>query len=388
MPRFGLCGECAGRFSGAKCVEVCSDAKRCHICAGSLKELPKLAKEAVSQSGKFEWGTFSVSSSFPRQVLVHEHEVADWVSPGNYSSLKNNTNAELAKAVEALTGKKCVQRGADASFEFDFSSLRASAKPSQVYVFGHYLKLSRKHCQSRWHCSECEGRGCASCGGSGMNYPSVEDELGREFCAAFEAKSCTLHASGREDVDVRALGTGRPFVLQIISPKKRSPDLHAVEALLAANENVRAVGLKKVSKGVLDAVCNSHFDKVYVAVVSADRPLTDADAKKLDELTGKTINQQTPKRVLARRVDIIRPRKVHSLSATTDEDGALNLLILAEAGTYIKELVNSDGNRTKPSVSSILGCPAVCVQLDVVEIKDYFLKTIFDLCSPRPEPNK
>jgi tRNA pseudouridine synthase 10 len=29
-----------------------------------------------------------------------------------------------------------------------------------------------------------------------------------------------LHAAGREDIDVRMLGTGRPFVFEIINPKK------------------------------------------------------------------------------------------------------------------------------------------------------------------------
>jgi len=29
-----------------------------------------------------------------------------------------------------------------------------------------------------------------------------------------------LHASGREDVDVRMLGKGRPFILEIVSPKR------------------------------------------------------------------------------------------------------------------------------------------------------------------------
>ena len=29
-----------------------------------------------------------------------------------------------------------------------------------------------------------------------------------------------LHAAGREDIDVRMLGTGRPFIMEIINPTK------------------------------------------------------------------------------------------------------------------------------------------------------------------------
>jgi tRNA pseudouridine synthase 10 len=96
----------------------------------------------------------------------------------------------------------------------------------------------------------------------------------------------------------------------------------------------------------------------------------------IKSLAGKTIEQQTPKRVLSRRADLTRKRKIHSISAAPLEGGKLTLEILAEAGTYIKELINSDSGRTSPSVSGLLKCNAVCEALDVVEIRDYFLQTV------------
>jgi len=43
--------------------------------------------------------------------------------------------------------------------------------------------------------------------------------------------------------------------------------------------------------------------------------------------------------------------------------------VTGEAGLYIKELVSSDGGRTKPSVSSVLGVGAKVVDLDVIGIE-------------------
>ena len=46
----------------------------------------------------------------------------------------------------------------------------------------------------------------------------------------------------------------------------------------------------------------------------------------------------------------------------------LELLIECEGGLYIKELISGDENRSKPSISEILGTNARCVQLDVMHV--------------------
>jgi len=309
-------------------------------------------------------------------VLAREEKVADHFAPGEFSVLKNSINALAIAAISSQTGKKNSQRFADAIFSLDFASKTSKALPTPVYIFGHYQKLSREHCQSRWHCSECGGQGCPSCGGSGQNYPSVEEELGKVLQPLFGAASATLHASGREDVDVRMLGNGRPFVMELKNTKKRSADLREAEAAFASNPSVRALGLKMAPPNFIDAVCNSHFEKEYSALVAANRPLTKQDAAKAASLSGTMLFQQTPNRVLGRRADLERRRKVLNISAAQVPRGMLRLQILAEAGTYIKELISGDEGRTKPSLSSLLGCRAACEELDVVRIHDYFLETL------------
>jgi tRNA pseudouridine synthase 10 len=338
--------------------------------------MPQLLEMALAEASNFEWDSFSVSSSFPKEVFVRESEIEDFFAPGQFTSLKNRVNSEIASQISASTSKRLDQKNPDAIFELDFGKMAAHAKPAPLHVFGHYLKLSRKHCQSRWNCSACGGRGCKACKGSGTNYPSVEDEVGQAIAPAFAAEKYRLHASGREDVDVRTLGFGRPFVLELIGPKKRNADLASIEQALSKNEHVRAHGLALVGKHFINAVCDSHFEKEYSALVAADRPLGMKDAKKVELLSGTTIEQRTPIRVSHRRSDMIRKRKIISVKASAVEGGKLRLLVRAEAGTYIKELISSDGGRTKPSVSSILSCHAFCEELDVIAIYDYFLETV------------
>jgi tRNA pseudouridine synthase 10 len=376
MRKFPLCELCAARFKPHEAVSKAKAPAGCHICKGALTATQGLVDSALSQASGFEWQSFSVSSTFDKSAFVREEEVAGNFPPGEFTSIKNSINAELVERISKASGKQNDQRSADASFSFNFKEGKSAARAMPLYVFGRYTKLSRDHCQSTWHCSRCYGRGCEACKGSGKFYPSVQDELGVPLMAAYGSKECLFHASGREDVDVRALGSGRPFVLELVSPKKRRADLRTIEKSLSRNPSVRAAGLCIVGKNFMDAVCNSHFEKEYSALVGADRSLTDADAKKVESLTGVILRQQTPKRVLTRRTDMERQRSIIWISAATEGDGKLRLKILAEAGTYIKELVSSDGGRTKPSIAEILSCDASCDELDVVAIRDYFLETI------------
>lgn len=82
-----------------------------------------------------------------------------------------------------------------------------------IFVAGRYRKLSRDISQTPW-----------ILGGERMKEDSVQEIISREICPYFDVRfnneSVIFMASGREDVDVRCLGKGRPFILQILDAKK------------------------------------------------------------------------------------------------------------------------------------------------------------------------
>ncbi|MCX8197457.1 MAG: tRNA pseudouridine(54/55) synthase Pus10 [Candidatus Micrarchaeota archaeon] len=369
-----LCRYCRECFSDRKAFKEALAGAECALCRGAFLSLEKLVSDAVARSKSFEWETFAVSSSVPSECTLREQQLLDAFEPRNFNSVKNILNKNLIALLLGSTNKKHDPRFPDAVFEFNFSSQSCNVYPSNIFFFGHYIKLSRNFCQSRWYCKECRGKGCKKCGNIGANFPSVEEAIGKPLAQLFGAQDFILHASGREDVDVRCLGNGRPFVLELVRPAKRKADLQSAIANL--NSDIRIADLKAVNKGFVDVVCNSHFVKEYIALVSASRPLTEQDAKKAEELSGVLLYQKTPTRVLSRRSDLERKRKILSISASCLGDGRLKLHIVAEAGTYIKEFISSDGGRTVPSISSHLGCSANCDELDVVRIHDYFLQTV------------
>ena len=77
----------------------------------------------------------------------------------------------------------------------------------------------------------------------------IGDKIREEI---FQAEEVYLHGSGREDVDVRMLGHGRPFILEFINPRKSiSCHSHLKQMRQMANENsskVRALGMEIASK--------------------------------------------------------------------------------------------------------------------------------------------
>jgi tRNA pseudouridine synthase 10 len=49
---------------------------------------------------------------------------------------------------------------------------------------------------------------------------SVDQEIFRVLVPIFQPDKCVFSAGGREDIDVRMLGNGRPFVMELQNPKK------------------------------------------------------------------------------------------------------------------------------------------------------------------------
>tara|TARA_B100001769_G_C22018859_1_gene547520 strand:- start:149 stop:1096 length:948 start_codon:yes stop_codon:yes gene_type:complete len=71
---------------------------------------------------------------------------------------------------------------------------------------------------------------------TGLQYEkSVQDLIGNPLLEVFGSKEHAFHGMGREDIDVRCLGRGRPFVIEMKEPKLRNID--SVELMKLINDN-------------------------------------------------------------------------------------------------------------------------------------------------------
>lgn len=91
-----------------------------------------------------------------------------------------------------------------------------------VFVAGRYNKFSRQLSQSPWILN-----------GKRMTEGSVQEHIVDAIAPYFKvpASYITFMSSGREDVDVRCLGRGRPFVLEIMDSAKTVLDPSSAVAM-------------------------------------------------------------------------------------------------------------------------------------------------------------
>ena len=78
--------------------------------------------------------------------------------------------------------------------------------------------------------------------------------------------------------------------------------------------------MKIVKRGFVEAVTESHLDKEYTAEVEFEKEVTEEELAKIAGLKGVVIEQQTPKRVMHRRADLVRKRKIVELKILNRSD--------------------------------------------------------------------
>ncbi len=350
-----------------KCVPIYDGP--CSICNDKALETTRMIDDACKMLP--DGGTFSISTIIPSDWLIREEEIWDRVL-ANSQSIKNYLNHHISNMIEK--GKNaCYVSDGDYRVIFDYASGKVESTRNELFVFGRYKKLSQGLSQSRWRCTRCEGKGCQECQGKGKLYVSVEEKVGEPFKKAALADDYVMHASGREDVDATNTA-GRAFVMEIKNPKNRRFDLALIASEIAQSGEVSVDDLRIVPRTFLELVTESHFDKTYDAYVEFGREVSATDGEKIASLEGKTLLQQTPKRVAHRRANLVRHRKIKEINASGFTGKHCNISVKAEAGTYIKELISGDGGRTKPSISELLGTTAVCKKLEVTEIDDGYME--------------
>ncbi|MGV8176808.1 MAG: tRNA pseudouridine(54/55) synthase Pus10 [Candidatus Bilamarchaeaceae archaeon] len=336
-------------------------------------KLGALVSEAASYLRERKPGTYAISTSVDKKDMVREELEFD---KGKRTCLKADLNSEILSELRKHAGPAGYSpNDPEVRFNFDLIHDRLMISHGRALIFGRYFKYSRNLSQSRWLCKACNGSGCPRCNGAGKNYISIEEKMGDVAKKMCDSGNYFLHASGREDIDVEN-HAGRPFVLELQEAGKRPRAKEIEKAVNSANKGELEVkNLRYVPHYWIELVSDSHFDKAYAAQVKCYGKLTKKELSKLGAMAGATITQRTPVRVAHRRADLERKRKVLELEVSGLSKGGeeFKLVVLAEPGTYIKELISGDEDRTEPSVSSILGKKCVCSQLTVSKIKDSLL---------------
>jgi len=238
--------------------------------------------------------------------------------------------------------------------------IEVSVTQGSIFIAGRYNKFSRTLSQTPWLID-----------GERKTESSVQELICDNIQQHLNGKEVKFMSSGREDVDVRMLGSGRPFAAEIIDPQKISTTVSEMSRLQQqinkSTDQVAVRDLQIIDRDGLLKLKQGEEEKLkcYSAKIWCPDKVDDEKIERLNKMKKILLSQKTPLRVLHRRPPLTRERMVHRIEMARVDDHHYSIKLKTQAGTYIKEFVHSDFGRTTPSICSLLDANFDIIELDV-----------------------
>ena len=308
LVRLGCCNHCLGRVGGKKrfsqsnyesgieiragVVEIDStmsnareDSPLCPLCENLFEEAPLLAELIKESIGERECSRLQLGARIPKDQSEAEDHLRKRFGAGGSAPLKSSLVEEVARQLGELgMGQNLVAEKPEILALIDVLTLTVELDIRSHYVYGRYRKLERGIPQTKWPCRACKGRGCEKCDHSGLQYKSsVQGLIGDPLLDLFGSEEHAFHGMGREDIDVRCLGRGRPFVIELKRPHKRNVDADVIMEAInsSANDRLEVSDMRPSNRSEVVRVKDTPAEKSYTIRYLIE-PITQAE---LDELT-------------------------------------------------------------------------------------------------------
>jgi tRNA pseudouridine synthase 10 len=347
--------------------------KTCFLCESKSESFDDLAKKALKELESYEYNSFLVGIELPITVEEREDEFKAKFNVSYGENMRNEFGRVIGKKIAEYSGKIADYRKPEIVVLVNPFAEKISLQINPLYIAGRYKKLVRGIPQSKWFCSNCQGKGCEKCNWTGKMYPeSVEELIATPLLDVTSGIKASFHGSGREDIDARMLGKGRPFVIEITKPQKRFLDLKKVEEVVNtyAKGKVEVLNLQFADKAVVRRLKKAESaQKEYRVLIEFENKIATKELRLLEErLTNVMVMQKTPLRVLHRRADLTREKYIYEVKVKKLSPKKAEMKVRCQGGLYVKELVTGDEGRTTPSVSEILKNRAKPIKLDVLNV--------------------
>ncbi len=417
LVRIGTCDHCLGRLGGKKTFNQSieqsgaeiratvierdahlSTAREeeplCPFCENLYEEAELLSDIIFDALEPYELSRLQLGARIPKDQIEDEEEMRKRFGAGGSDALKSGLVSTIAQHLnKRLEGVKLVNDKPQILALIDVLTLTVELDIRAHYLYGRYLKLERGIPQTRWPCRACKGRGCERCDYTGLQYKkSVQDLIGNPLLELFGSKEHAFHGMGREDIDVRCMGRGRPFVIEMKEPKIRSIDVDEAMKMInsAADGSIEITGLRDSNRSEVVRVKDTPAEKSYtirfrlqplseaeLAVLTAPVDLTHIDVQ---ERGGKGKKQSSKrKRRGDRKNDHVKPLPTVIDVVEGPDEATLKAMKKAELVALAEEM-KLEATGTKPVLIERIqaAAPPAPVYIDLPE-DDVILDTIAKL---------
>ncbi len=308
LVKLGSCDHCLGRIGGKKRfsqsilesgIEVRKDVLEadsslenarieeplCPFCENLFEEIPLLSELIIESIGDRECSRLQLGSRIPKDQTETEDHLRKRYGAANSSPLKSSLIEEVAKHLkESGFEMKLVIDKPEILAIIDVLTLTVELDVRSQYFYGRYRKLERGIPQTKWPCKSCKGRGCNTCENTGLQYKnSVQGLIGDPLLETFGSTEHSFHGMGREDIDVRCMGRGRPFVIEFKDPVKRDVDCSLMMDIINkhAEGRIEVNSMRPSNRSEVVRVKDTPAEKSYRIRYKIE-PITESE---LDELT-------------------------------------------------------------------------------------------------------
>ena len=332
LVRQGTCDSCLGRVGGKRTygqsledagqnirasvleqdshlVNAREEEPLCPFCENLFEEVDLLADIIFEAIEPYDVSRLQLGARVPKDQVEEEEKLRKRMGAGGSDALKPSLVEEIGKRLkDRLDGVTLVNDKPDVLALIDVLTLTVELDIRAVYVYGRYRKLERGIPQTRWPCRACKGRGCESCNQTGLQYEkSVQDLVGNPMLEIFQGTEHAFHGMGREDIDVRCLGRGRPFVLEIKEPRKRSFNAEKLAEIIneAAKGSVEVSAIRPSTRSEVVRIKDTPAEKSYTIRFTIE-PMNEAEYAVLTapvDMTREDVQDRSKKRRRQRRGD-------------------------------------------------------------------------------------
>uniref|UniRef100_A0A8C1XE88 tRNA pseudouridine(55) synthase n=1 Tax=Cyprinus carpio TaxID=7962 RepID=A0A8C1XE88_CYPCA len=219
-----------------------------------------------------------VSISFIHPETEEDCHFLAHTCPDCFKPTKNKasvfTRMAVVKALEKISEEKfsrhypCPPKKANTRC----TALDTTCLHTSVFIAGRYNKFSRELPQTPWVID-----------GERRMDGSVEELIAAPLLSSFRADGFNFSSSGREDVDVRTLGNGRPFAVELLNPHRakfnRAEIKQLQETINQSSDKIRVRDLQIVTRDATSRMKEGEEEKTktYSALIWTQKAIESPD---------------------------------------------------------------------------------------------------------------
>lgn len=367
LKEYDLCDVCLGRLF-AKKLGLTSNNKlgkiihhvlkikstKCFVCKNIFDGVNSQVAKMLEVSSDYDFATFLVGTKLKPSILDRDDHLRSRFRLRGIDGIKTNITRELAKQFSHKTKKKVESSEPDLVFMIDFKADSCTVQTKPVFLWGRYTKTERNMPQKQKPCATCLGKGCIDCNYHGISeFDSVEGLISKYLFEKFGAVQTKITWIGGEDSMSLVLGSGRPFFVKLLQPKKRHPRLPKKIIL----GKIVVQNLKSISKTPTGPVQFTSKVKLYI---TCENKIEQKDLSRLDQLEKNTIAVYEKS---GRRTE----KLIQGIRYKTDSENSFYLSMIAGGGLPLKRFVSGDD--IFPNISDILENKCKCEIFDFEAVK-------------------